>query len=144
MRVLCIDYGDKFIGIAISDPRGYIAMPLTVVMSHEIKKIIDIIYNLKVEKIVIGMPKKLNGDEGDQCIKVEKFKKKLENKIKKIFFDNNKLKYIIMWDERFSTIGAKNNIIDLRLSFTKRKKNIDKQAAAFILQGYLDFVNKTF
>ncbi|MDR1150044.1 MAG: Holliday junction resolvase RuvX [Clostridiales bacterium] len=141
MRILCLDYGDKFTGIAVSDDSESIAVPLVVIMSHEIKKLIKIIVDYKVKRIVIGMPKKLNGANNKQCEKVCKFKKKLENKIKKISIDNSRFTDIVFWDERFSTIGAKNNIMSLRLNLQKEKKVIDKHAATFILQGYLDFKN---
>lgn len=136
MRVLGLDFGEKTIGIAISDPFGWTAQGLEVINRKEennlkksISRIEEIIKQYGVEIIVLGYPKNMNNSLGERAEKTELFKKKLESKLNIP---------IILWDERLSTIGAERSLLEADLSRKKRKKVIDKMAAVFILQGYLD------
>ncbi|MCD6436102.1 MAG: Holliday junction resolvase RuvX, partial [Clostridiales bacterium] len=93
-----------------------------------------------VEKIISGMPFNMNGSLGPQGEKTKKFIKALEKKIK--YSDRISLNIeLIEWDERLTSVAAERTMIQANLSREKRKKNIDKIASTFILQGYLDFYN---
>lgn len=135
MRILGIDYGDKRIGIAISDPLGLTGQPVAVIgkrATHEedIQEINQIIKQYEgVDEIVVGLPKTTAGEIGEQAKKVQVFIEALKSKFK--------IK-ITPWDERFSTAAAERMLISAGLSREKRKKVIDKSAASLILQGYLD------
>ena len=84
----------------------------------------------KEDTIVLGYPKNLDNTEGERCEKTRIYKEYMERRFQKI--------PIILWDERFSTVAANNRLMDAGLSHEKRKDVIDKMAAVFILQGYLD------
>ncbi|AAO35639.1 putative pre-16S rRNA nuclease [Clostridium tetani] len=135
MRILGLDVGDRTIGVAISDPLGWTAQGVKTIkrsnLKNDIKEIEDICNEYKVDKIVSGLPKNMNGTLGPQSEKVTEFcdilKKELE-------------KEIIMWDERLTTVAAHKAMIEGDLSRAKRKKIVDKIAAIYILQGYLDSV----
>lgn len=139
MRILGIDYGDKRIGIAISDPLGLTAQGVTVIEKkktfdkdmEELNKIIEGYSG--VDEIVVGLPKTLMGKVGKQAEKVLEFVEALKK--------NMKCK-ITTWDERFTSIEAEKAMISAGLSREKRKKLIDKSAAAYILQSYLDSKRK--
>jgi len=135
MRSLGIDYGSKRIGIAVSDPLGMIAQGVAVIGKgpdaesdiREIKRIIKKYGG--VEEIVVGLPKTMGGAIGEAAEKVLEFVEAL----KKEFKIN-----ITTWDERLTTAEAERTLISAGLSREKRKKVIDKSAAAGILQTYLD------
>ncbi len=136
MRILCLDFGEKTIGVAISDPFGWTAQGVEIVRRKEennlkasIERIGEIILEYGVEKIVVGYPKNMNNTIGERCEKTEAFKIKLEKKFKIP---------VVLWDERLSTVAAERGLLEADLSRAKRKKVIDKMAAVFILQGYLD------
>ena len=135
MRILGIDFGEKRIGLAISDPLGITAQGVAVIgkglsFDQDIAEINKVIKKYDgVDEIVVGLPKSLSGAEGQQAKRVLEFVAALKSKFK--------LK-ITTWDERLSTAAVTRTLIDAGLSRQKRKKVIDKQAATFILQGYLD------
>lgn len=135
MRTLGIDYGDKRIGVAISDPLGIIATGIAVVgkgetFEQDIQEINSLIKKYDgVEEIVVGLPKMMSGAAGLQAGKVMKFVDALKQEFK--------IK-ITTWDERLTTIEAERALIETGMSREKRRKVIDKSAAAAILQGYLD------
>lgn len=139
MRVLCLDFGEKTIGVAVSDPFGWTAQGVEIVRRKEennlkasLVRIGEIISEYGVEKIVVGYPKNMNNTIGERCEKTEAFKIKLENKFKLP---------VVLWDERLSTVAAERGLLEADLSRAKRKKVIDKMAAVFILQGYLDSIS---
>jgi putative Holliday junction resolvase len=134
-----IDYGEKTIGIAISDSLGWIAQGVETIRRKEednlkesIERIKALVDQYNVEKIVLGLPKNMNNTLGFRAEKTLKFKEKLEKAISLP---------IILWDERLSTKAAENILLEADLSRGKRKKIIDKMAAVYILQGYLDSIN---
>ncbi len=129
-RILCLDYGDKRIGVAVSDFTLSIASPLTVIESHApFASLAKIIEDYSVFKVVIGIPVTLSGENnGKQLSKVKKFAEKLSNII------NVEVEF---WDERFSTNAAMRYINEAELSIKKQNKIKDKVAASFILSGYL-------
>jgi putative Holliday junction resolvase len=139
MRVLGIDYGDKRIGISISDPLGFTAQGVAVIgkgetFDHDIREIKRIIKKYDgVDEIMVGLPKTMAGGIGVQAEKVLGFVEAL----KKEFKIN-----IGTWDERLTTAEAERFLIEAGLSREKRKKVIDKSAAAVILQSYLDSKRK--
>lgn len=133
---MALDFGDKTIGVAISDPFGWTAQGLeTIIRDKEknikssLKRLDEIIKQYSVEKIILGFPKNMNNTQGSRCEKTLAFKKKLESHFKLPVY---------LHDERLSTIGAERILLEADLSRAKRKKVIDKMAAVYILQGYLD------
>ncbi|AWZ48757.1 Holliday junction resolvase RuvX [Hathewaya limosa] len=134
MRILGLDVGDRTIGVAISDPLGFTAQGITTIRRknetydlEELKKICD---EYKVEKIVCGLPKNMNGTLGPQGEKVVNFAEKIKE------FLNLE---IIFWDERLTTVAAHRAMLEADLSRKKRKTIVDKVASTYILQGYLDY-----
>lgn len=132
-RILGLDIGDKTIGVAISDPTGTLAQGLTTIIRESNKKDYEILKNFideyEVEKIVVGLPKNMNNSIGPQGEKTIKFADKLGNKFRLT---------IIYQDERLSTVSAERVLIEGNVRRENRKSFIDKVAATFILQTYLD------
>ena len=136
MRVMACDYGSKTIGIAVSDPFGWTAQGVEIIRRQEeealaasIERIKELIAEYGVEKIVVGLPKNMNNTSGERVEKTLEFIEKLKKKISLP---------VVTWDERLSTVGAERVLLEADLSRAKRKKVIDKMAAAYFLQGYLD------
>lgn len=133
MRILAIDFGEKRIGIAISDPLKIIAQPLTFVkrksIEEDINKIKNIINEYAVEEVLFGLPLRTNGEEGIEVEKVKEFAKILNKNV------NIKINF---WDERWTTKQAEEVLTLFDTSRKKKKKNIDRISAAIILQSYLD------
>ncbi|MBU5670107.1 Holliday junction resolvase RuvX [Peptoniphilus sp. MSJ-1] len=132
-RILGLDVGDVWIGVAISDELMLTAQPLETIKRESNKiayeKIHNIILEKNIEKIVVGLPKNMNNTLGPQSEKVIKFATKLKNKF------NIDIEYI---DERMTTLMAEQVLIEGSVRRENRKKYIDKIAATFILQSYLD------
>jgi len=154
MRSLGLDVGDKRTGVAISDPQGILATPLTVFTSKDedalIKEILKLVEQYKAECIVVGLPRRLNGELGKQAGKVTAFADKLSERAKQ---SNLNQLDVQLWDERFSTkaaerlkteAGGKGSKLRSRAKRGARnhsfsvKAEVDAVAAAFILQGFLD------
>ncbi|MDK2918530.1 MAG: putative pre6S rRNA nuclease [Candidatus Petromonas sp.] len=133
MRIMGLDVGDKTIGVAVSDLLGWTAQGLETIrrtnLKNDINRLKEIIKKMEVKKIVVGLPKNMNGTIGSQGEKVLIFVDKLKNKL-----DIE----VILWDERLTTVAAEKMLISADVSRKKRKKVIDKLAAVYILQGYLD------
>ena len=133
MRVLGLDVGDVLIGVAISDPSKIIAQGLDSIKRKNVKEDVEavqhLLENYEVEKIVVGLPKRLSGEIGIQAQKVLDFVELLKVEIEVP---------IVMWDERFTTVAANRALIGANMRRRKRKKVVDKVAATLILQGYLD------
>ena len=136
-RILGLDLGQKTIGVAISDPLGFTAQGLTTIRRgskekdiEDLKKICD---EYKVETIVIGLPKNMNGTIGPSGEIAMAFGKLLEEEFQ------IEIKF---WDERLTTVAAHKAMLEADLSRNKRKKIVDKVAATYILQGYLDMISK--
>ncbi|MGE4490232.1 MAG: Holliday junction resolvase RuvX [Kiritimatiellales bacterium] len=130
-RVLGIDHGDVRIGIAMSDETAFLASPLTTVQNS--KSAADEIAALAaehgVEKIVIGLPRNMDGSYGPATEKVRAFAEVLKSKTDVPIFE---------WDERLSTVSAHNALREAGLDGRKRKGVVDKVAAQIILQNFLD------
>ena len=132
-KILGLDVGDVWIGVAISDALLLTAQPLITIKRESNKiayeKIHEIIIENNVEKIVVGLPKNMNNTIGPQSEKVIKFAEKLKNKFKV------EIEYV---DERMTTLMAEQVLIEGSVRRENRKKYIDKIAATYILQSYLD------
>ncbi len=122
--------------MSISDENRKIATPLKTINYKNIQILIDelekIINENNVHVVVFGNPKNMDGTEGSSSQSIKDKVKLISEKIQIPVF---------LWDERLSTVGAFNLSSELDINVTKRVKNIDKNAAAFILQGVLDFLN---
>jgi len=133
MRVMGLDVGTRTIGIAISDELGLTAQGLKTLrrksMEDDLKEIAAIINQFEISKIVVGLPKNMNGTLGSQAETVLKWMEILKDRLQVP---------VVTWDERLSTVGASRVLLEADLSRRKRKKVIDKLAAVLILQGYLD------
>ncbi|CCQ97586.1 putative Holliday junction resolvase [[Clostridium] ultunense Esp] len=132
-RIMGLDVGDKTIGVAVSDPLLLTAQGLKTIAREsnkkDIKKIQDIIEEYNISKIVVGLPKNMNNTLGSQGEKVLDFVEKLKRKINI---------EIILEDERLTTVSAERILLEGDVSRKDRKKIIDKVAASYILQNYLD------
>jgi putative Holliday junction resolvase len=137
MRVLGLDVGEKTIGVAISDPLGFTAQGVTTIQrkskKNDIEELTKICSEYGVESLVIGLPKNMNGTVGPQGEKIIAFSE---------FVKENLNLPIKLWDERLTTVAAHKAMLEADLSRAKRKKLVDKIAASYILQGYLDSLSK--
>ena len=131
-----LDYGTKTVGVSISDALGLTAQGIETIERKEENKlrrtcarIEELIREYEVEKIVLGFPKHMNNDVGERAEKSLEFKAMLERRTGL---------EVIMWDERLTTVAAERTLIESKVRREDRKKYIDKIAAVFILQGYLD------
>lgn len=132
-RILALDVGDKTVGVAVSDELLITAQGIKTIRRSDEKKdtaeIAEVAKSFDAEKIVVGLPKHMNGDEGERCTIVREFARKLTDTIDA---------EIVFWDERLSTVSAERALLEADVSRKKRKKVIDKLAATVILQSYLD------
>ena len=139
MRYLGLDLGNRTCGIAVSDPMGIIATSIETVRFSEknLQKCLEYvkmyIADRKVEKIVMGLPKNMNGTLGPQSEYVFEFKKMLE--------EETGIE-VILFDERLSTVEVTKIMISADISRAKRKTKVDTLAATLILQSYLDSIKK--
>ena len=131
MRILGLDMGSKTIGVALSDPLGWTAQGITTIRrtkkEQDLEEVHKICKEYNVETIVIGLPKNMNGTIGEAGEKALEFAELP----------------IEMWDERLTTVAAHRAMLEADLSRNKRKKIVDKIAATYILQGYLDRLRLT-
>lgn len=134
MRVLALDVGDATIGVAASDELFMTAQGIETIrrksLAEDISRLRDLIFEFEAGEIVVGLPKNMNGTEGERCVFVRDFAEVLKENFPKA--------KIIFQDERLSTVAAEKSLIFADVSRKKRKKVIDKMAAVYILQGYLD------
>ena len=135
-RLIGVDMGSKRVGLSICDENRKIATPLKTINYQNIQILVDelekIINENNVHAIIFGNPKNMDGTDGSSSQSVKDKVKLISVKIKIPIF---------LWDERLSTVGAFNLTSQLDVNVTKRVKNIDENAAAFILQGVLDYLN---
>ncbi len=136
-----LDVGDRTIGVAISDALLITAQGKETIfrqsLKQDIDRLIELINEYEVTKIVSGMPYNMNGTIGPQGEKTKQFIDKLEKKL--IYSDRISGKIEIeYWDERMTTLSATRMLIDADMRREKRKEVVDKLAATLILQGYLD------
>lgn len=134
-RVLCLDFGSKRVGVAMSDETATLASPLEILTAGDLpellNRIIAIVDEFQVRTVVVGYPVGLAGRAGPQAKKVDKFISSLGEALSGI--------PISTWDERFSSVAAVKATMAAGTSSGKR--HIDKEAAAIVLQSYLDSEN---
>lgn len=135
MRVMGLDVGTKTVGVAISDEFGWTAQGLTTLKIDEDEKnygfteLGEIIKDHQVDRIVVGLPKNMNGTIGPRGEACQFYASELE----RLF-----ALPVVLWDERLSTMAAERVLLEADVSRKKRKKVIDKMAASIILQNFLD------
>jgi len=138
MRYIGLDVGDRTIGVAVSDPLGYTAQGITTVrrksLEKDFEKLREIVKDYEILEIVVGLPKNMNGTIGPQAEKAMEFGRVLEEE-----FGHK----VIYWDERLTTMAAHRAMLEADMSRKKRKTLVDKIAATYILQGYLDKISST-
>jgi putative Holliday junction resolvase len=136
MRWLGLDYGDRKIGVALSDEFGWTAQGLEVISNKDtatvLARIVQIIEQYEVKEIVVGLPKNMNGSVGPRAEICMTFATSLRETFNLP---------VHLWDERLTTVSAERTLIEADVSRKKRKLVIDKLAASLILQGYLNSIS---
>lgn len=133
MRILGLDYGDKRIGVALSDAFGWTAQGLEMIErkreGDEFRRIAELVKEHEVEAVVVGLPKNMNGTIGPRGEICMAFAEELRQTLSMP---------VHLWDERLTTVAAERTLLEADVSRKKRKQVIDKMAAALLLQNYLD------
>ena len=137
-RILGLDFGNKTVGVALSDPLYITAQGRTIIrrerpdkLRQTLAQIEALIEEEEVEKIVLGYPKRLDDSEGERVQRTLAFKEMLERRTGL---------EVVLWDERYTTVAADKYMMEAGIRREKRKEFVDEIAAVFILQGYLDFL----
>ena len=134
MRIMGLDLGTKTIGIAISDALLFTAQGVEVIRrtseKADIARIDELISQYEVHALVVGWPRHMNGSVGERAVVAEAFADLLRDTFPQC--------EVLLWDERLSTVAANRSLLEADVSRKKRKQVIDKMAAVYILQGYLD------
>ncbi|QAY65206.1 Holliday junction resolvase RuvX [Paenibacillus protaetiae] len=137
MRTMGLDYGDRNIGVAVSDAFGWTAQGTEVVQRRrdggEFDRIAELVKEHEVSSIVVGLPKNMNGTVGPRGEISIAFAEQLRQKLGLP---------VHLWDERLTTVSAERTLLEADVSRKKRKQVIDKMAATLILQNYLDSKTK--
>jgi putative Holliday junction resolvase len=132
-RFLCLDFGLKRIGVAISDPTATIASGLPTIINKgwitTIDQIVNLVNQFGVTRIIVGKPLNMDGSPSKLCNDVDRFVTRLKTKVSLP---------IVLWDERMSSLAAERTLKQANQSPSRKKKEVDKIAAVFILQSYLD------
>ena len=135
-RLIGLDLGSKRIGVSICDEKRLVATPFKTINVEKLSNTIDQLKNIisenNVQGIIVGYPINMDGSEGPSSQSVKDKMDKISNEIHLP---------IVLWDERLSTVGAFNLSSQLDINVSKKTRNIDKNAAAFILQGAIDYLN---
>lgn len=141
MRIMGLDFGSKTVGVAVSDSLLITAQGLEIITRKEENKlrrtfarIEELAEEYQVEKFVVGLPKHMNGTEGERVSLTREFGEKLERRTGLP---------VIFWDERLTTVAADKAMMEAGIRRENRKEYVDKIAAALILQGYLDGQSRT-
>ena len=133
---MSLDIGDRTIGIAVSDLLGLTAQGVETIRRRkeedDLKRLGELMEEYETKARVSGLPKNMEGSEGERCSIVKEFMAKVQEVYPEV--------EVTFWDERLSTVAASRSLIEADVSRKKRKKVIDKMAAVFILQGYLDSI----
>ena len=137
MRIMGLDFGSKTVGVAVSDPLYITAQGLEIIRRKEENKlrktcarIEELIEEYEVDEIVLGYPKNMNDTLGERIERTNEFKEMIERRTGL---------EVHLWDERLTTVAADKAMIEAGLRREERKEHVDKVAAVFILQGYLDY-----
>ena len=135
-RLIGLDLGSKRIGVSICDEKQLIATPLKTITRNTLNELIVelkvIIDENNIKGIIIGNPLNMDGSSSRSTQSIKDVSKNIEKNINIP---------VCLWDERLSTVGAFNLSSQLDINVSKREKKIDENAAAFILQGAIDFLN---
>ena len=135
-RLIGLDLGSKRIGVSICDEKQLIATPYKTIHKSKNNELIEELKNIiqenDIKAIIIGYPLNMDGSSGSSAQSVNDVSKNIDKEL-----DVN----VCLWDERLSTVGAFNLSSQLNVNVSKREKNIDQNAAAFILQGAIDYLN---
>ena len=135
-RLIGLDLGSKRIGVSICDEKQLIATPYKTIHKSKNNELIEELKNIiqenDIKAIIIGYPLNMDGSSGSSAQSVNDVSKNID---KEIDVD------VCLWDERLSTVWAFNLSSQLNVNVSKREKNIDQNAAAFILQGAIDYLN---
>ena len=136
MRIMGLDFGSKTVGVAISDALLLTAQGIEIVrrksptkLRQTLARIEELIAEYEVDRIVLGYPKNMNNTEGERCQKTQEFKELLERRTGLT---------VVLWDERLTTVAADRTMMEGGIRREDRGQYVDKLAAVFILQGYLD------
>lgn len=139
MRIMGLDFGSKTVGVAMSDPLFITAQGVEIIRREEenklrrtLARIEELITEYEVGRIVLGLPKNMDNSEGVRAELSLEFKEKLERRTGL---------EVIMWDERLTTVAADKLMMEAGVRREHRKDYVDKIAATFILQGYLDSIS---
>lgn len=137
MRIMGLDFGSKTVGVAISDPLLITAQGIEIIrrkdenkLRQTLARIEQLIVEYEVSEIVLGLPKNMNDTLGVRAELSLEFKDKLERRTGLP---------VVMWDERLTTVSADKVMMEAGIRREHRKEYVDKIAAVFILQGYLDY-----
>ena len=142
-RLLGLDLGEKTIGVAISDPGLTVASPIDTIrrtkFTEDVKQLAKMMQGREVGGIVVGLPINMDGTQGPRCQSVRHFAENLVKRADLLGMEPE----IAFWDERLSTVAVQRLLIDeADMTRNKRAQSVDKMAAAYILQGALDALNK--
>lgn len=136
MRIMGLDFGSKTVGVAVSDALLITAQGVEIIgrkspgkLRQTLARIEELAEEYQVDKIVLGFPKNMNNTEGERCAKTLEFKEMLERRCEL---------EVVLWDERLTTVAADRAMMEGGIRRENRKQYVDKLAAVFILQGYLD------
>jgi len=136
VRILAIDFGERRIGVAVSDPLGITAQGLPTIDTKKTKDIFSYIQNIvkkeKVRKVVVGMPRNMDGSIGFKGKEVKKFIQRLTQKTGV---------EVIAWDERLTSVQSQKSMKEMGTK-QKEKEMVDRISATLILQSYLDSLSK--
>jgi putative Holliday junction resolvase len=142
MSIICLDVGTKRIGVAKSDELMIAAHPLTVIerknLEQDLAQVIELCQEHETEKIIVGLPLDEEGGMGASAEKVMRFVRVLQRSIEALGLEIQ----VETWDERYSTSSAEEMLIDADVSRAKRRRVVDKLAAAKILQDYMENKNE--
>ena len=137
MRIIGLDYGSKTVGVAISDPTGFLATPVETIKREEevnlkqtVRRIRALCEEYDVHTVVLGLPKNMNDTLGERAELTMEFQKRLQRDLY--------LVEVVLWDERLTTRQAEIPMLEAGMRYQKRKQVVDQMAAALILQSYLD------
>ncbi len=137
MRLMGLDVGDRTVGVAVSDLLGYTAQGVTTIrrknLEQDLAAALELVKEYQVEAFVAGLPKHMNGDEGEAAAKAKAFAEALSEASGGL--------PVYYQDERLTTVAAQRTLLEGDVSRKRRKQVVDKLAAVFILQTYLDNPN---
>ena len=138
MRIMGLDFGSRTVGVAVSDALMLTAQGIEIIrrkspnkLRQTLARLEELIEAYEVDRIVLGYPKNMNNTEGERCERTKEFQTLLEKRCGLP---------VILWDERLTTVAADRAMMEGGIRREDRKQYVDKLAAVFILQGYLDFL----